>query len=149
MMRSVVDWQPDQSTDETQARQESRREVERIGVATVVEWERTRGRQATVLDSRLGYDIRSVRAGSPGSAAETRLIEVKSLSGYWDGQWVRMTRNEYEVAQAEKGHYWLYVVENCSAQPRVISIRNPAGHVKEYLFDPGWADLALPETAHG
>ena len=39
---------------------------------------------------------------------------------------IALTANEYKTAQRLGDDYWLYVVFNCTSQPQVTTIQNPA-----------------------
>lgn len=96
-------------------------ETERIAMEFVMEHERALGRQVfDVSDKNLGYDITSLDLAS----GDLRLIEVKGI-GAGTGT-VILTPNERRVAEDRADCYWLYVVTNCNAKPKLESIPNPA-----------------------
>ncbi len=86
-----------------------------------------------------GYDIRSEGLG------ETRLIEVKTLSGPWGARGVTVSRKQMSTAFARDDRFWLYVVECASTQPRLWCIRNPAWVATSYTFADDWADERFAE----
>lgn len=79
-----------------------------------MEHERAQGRQVfDVHTQNLGYDVTSLDL----TTGELRLIEVKGL-GASSGA-VLLTPNERRVAEDRRDCYWLYVVTNCHAEPRL------------------------------
>lgn len=40
---------------------------------------------------------------------------------------VILTPNEHRVAQDRRDCYWLYVVTNCNAEPKLATVKDPAG----------------------
>jgi len=58
------------------------------------------------------------------NSGELRLIEVKGV-GAVTGT-VLLTPNERRVAEDRRDCYWLYVVTNCDAEPRLTTIKDPA-----------------------
>ena len=96
-------------------------ETEAIAMRVVIEYERSQGRQVyDVHEQNLGYDVMSLDLAS----GELRLIEVKGL-GDVEGT-VVLTPNEHRVAEDRRDCYWLYVVTNCNAAPKITTIRDPA-----------------------
>jgi superfamily II DNA or RNA helicase len=98
-------------------------EIERIGMAFVMDYERLHGREPVDISKEhdgSGFDIRSVDPLS----GELRRIEVKARAD--TGQLVELTPNEWLQAQRHGDSYWLYVVWNCAVQPRLIKIQDPA-----------------------
>ena len=84
-------------------------ETERIAMETVINHERSLGRQVfDVSEKNLGYDVTSLDLES----GDLRLIEVKGLAG--DTGIIRLTPNEKRVAEDRRECYWLYVVTNCA-----------------------------------
>lgn len=80
------------------------------------------GRQVFDVSAKnLGYDITSLDLAS----GDLRLIEVKGL-GASTGT-VLLTPNERRVAEDRRDCYWLYVVTDCNATPRLQDpVRDPA-----------------------
>jgi hypothetical protein len=80
------------------------------------------GRQVYDVSAKnLGYDITSLDLAS----GDLRLIEVKGL-GASTGT-VLLTPNERRVAEDRRDCYWLYVVTDCNASPRLQEpVRDPA-----------------------
>jgi hypothetical protein len=97
-------------------------ETEAVAMRVVMEHERAQGRQVyDVHEQDLGYDITSldIRSG------QLRLIEVKGIGG--PSGTVLLTPNERRVAEDRRDCYWLYVVTNCSVEPRLQDpIADPA-----------------------
>lgn len=122
---------------------DKRDEVSQTGIQHVIIYEKENGRNAVDLNTDImnhpGYDIESTDKNG-----EIRYIEVKALSGIWEGaNPARLTRNEYETARKYGKQYWLYVVENISSgSPNIYCIQDPAGKVNYYLFDHGWIGVA-------
>ncbi len=97
-------------------------EIEAIGMQVAMEYERRQGRQPVDVSlDDLGYDIRSQDAGGA-----TRYIEVKARATTGP---VVLTPNEWLMAQRLGDEYWLYVVENAAAAPRLYTLQNPAAHL--------------------
>jgi len=69
----------------------------------------------------LGFDIRSRGDG------ETRYIEVKARAA--EGK-IALTPNEWMVAHRFGDNYWLYIITNALANPRLHIIQNPAAQLK-------------------
>ena len=86
-----------------------------------MEHEQAQGRQVyDVHEKNLGYDVTSLDLNS----GELRLIEVKGI-GATTGT-VFLTPNERRVAQDRRDCFWLYVVTNCNAEPKLSAIKDPA-----------------------
>jgi superfamily II DNA or RNA helicase len=99
---------PERSAPEV-ARLRPNPETERIAMETVINHERSLGRQVfDVSEKNLGYDVTSLDLES----GELRLIEVKGLAD--DTGIIRLTPNEKRVAEDRRECYWLYVVTNCA-----------------------------------
>jgi superfamily II DNA or RNA helicase len=99
-------------------------EIERIGMETVMEYERKNGRiPEDVSSENLGYDIRS----SSEDGREFRYIEVKARAG--EGS-IALTPNEWMMAQRFGKEYWLYVVVNAATEPELYILQDPATHLK-------------------
>ena len=97
-------------------------ETEATAMRVVIEHERSFGRQVyDVSEKNLGYDVTSLDLES----GDLRLIEVKGL-GATTGT-ILLTPNERRVAEDRPDCYWLYVVTDCNAMPRLQDpILNPA-----------------------
>lgn len=96
-------------------------ETEAAAMKFVIEHEQAQGRQVyDVHEKNLGYDVTSLDL----SSGELRLIEVKGI-GAPTGT-VFLTPNEHRVAQDRRDCYWLYVVTNCDAEPKLDAIKDPA-----------------------
>jgi superfamily II DNA or RNA helicase len=98
------------------------REVELTAMRVVMERETARGCQVyDVSEKNLGYDVTSLDLTS----GELRLIEVKGIGA--ESGTVLLTPNELRVAQDRRDCFWLYVVTNCKATPRLEEpINDPA-----------------------
>jgi len=97
-------------------------ETEATAMRVVMQHERAQGRQvADVSEKNLGYDVTSLDLAS----GDLRLIEVKGL-GAVTGT-ILLTPNERRVAEDRPDCFWLYVVTDCNAIPRLQDpIRDPA-----------------------
>lgn len=83
--------------------------------------ERAQGRQVyDVHEKNLGYDLTSLDLRS----GELRLIEVKGIGA--ETGTVSLTPNEKRVAEDRRDCYWLYVVTDCHADPRLETLNDPA-----------------------
>ena len=87
-----------------------------------------------------GYDLVEKDAADH----ELRWVEVKVKSGAFNGNWVGLSRTQFEMAMDRGDNYWLYVVENAEDpdQLRIIRIQDPAGKSENFIFDHGWEELA-------
>ncbi|MBC7109364.1 MAG: DUF3883 domain-containing protein, partial [Methanomassiliicoccales archaeon] len=93
-------------------------EVERIGIETVLAYERAQGRNPVdVSQENLGYDVRSE------GLEEVRYIEVKARAKPGP---VTLTQNEWFMAHRLGPEYWLYVVTLEPSGPKLWCIPNPA-----------------------
>lgn len=103
-------------------RMRSNPETEGMAMRTVMEHERSAGRQVfDVHEQNLGYDVTSLDI----SSGELRLIEVKGLSE--PTGMILLTPNERRVAEDRRDCYWLYIVTNCSTKPTLREpIKDPA-----------------------
>lgn len=101
-------------------------EIEHIAVQAATAFEEARGWnvESVETDTR-GFDLISHRllGDPPRGPTETRFIEVKGRAGVGD---IALTANEYKTAQSLGDEYWLYVVFNCTSEPHVITIQDPA-----------------------
>jgi hypothetical protein len=101
-------------------------EIEHIAVQAAIAFEEARGcKVESVENDALGFDLISRRSpsGTSREPIETRFIEVKGRAAVGG---ISLTANEYKAAQSLGDEYWLYVVFNCSSEPRVTAIQNPA-----------------------
>lgn len=100
-------------------------ETEATAMRVVMEHEKSRGCQVyDVHEKNLGYDITSLDL----SSGELRLIEVKGI-GASSGT-ILLTPNERRVAEDRRDCYWLYVVTDCKATPKL----------QDQIKDPAWLD---------
>jgi hypothetical protein len=112
--------------------------VEEAAIEHIVEQEKLAGREPKVMpQGNPGYDLESVEPDG-----ETRLIEVKGLSGAWSAQGVAMTKREFETAKETGGRYWLYVVEDALTRPSLRKLQDPARQVMLFAYDDGWKELS-------
>ncbi|MBC7222624.1 DUF3883 domain-containing protein [Candidatus Bipolaricaulota bacterium] len=116
-------------------------EVERIGMETVLAYERRQGRTPVdVSKENLGYDVRSE------GPREVRYIEVKARAKPGP---VVLTQNEWLMAHRLAEEYWLYIVSIEPTGPKLWCIQNPARlpaekkTVVQYLLE--WEKYAQPE----
>jgi superfamily II DNA or RNA helicase len=97
-------------------------EIEEIGMKVAMEYERRQGRNPEdVHIENLGFDIRSRGDG------EIRYIEVKARA--MEGK-IALTPNEWMVANRFGDNYWLYIITNALANPKLHIIQNPAAQLK-------------------
>ncbi len=100
--------------------------IERIAVQAAVAFEEARGCKVVSVESDTrGFDLISRRpiSDTAREQIETRFIEVKGRAAVGE---IALTANEYKTAQRLSDDYWLYVVFNCTSQPQVTTIQNPA-----------------------
>ncbi|HOI25200.1 MAG TPA: helicase-related protein [Caldisericia bacterium] len=94
-------------------------EIEKIGMDTVMAYEKQNGRIPTdVSKENLGFDIRSI-----DPINEIRYIEVKARAQ--TGQ-IELTQNEWFMAKRFQNNYYLYVVFQANNHPFLSIIQNPA-----------------------
>jgi len=100
--------------------------IERIAVEAVINYERDRGWNAqSVEQENRGFDLISRRPHpeDPETTIEVRFIEVKGRAQIGE---VALSSNEYKTAQRLRKDYWLYTVFNCSKEPEVHIVQDPA-----------------------
>lgn len=143
MLRSYMQHNPDAESDDDDGLSPEalarRQEVDARGVAEVLKYERAAGRAAVSMDhDNVGFDIKSI----DGRGRVLRYIEVKSMSGKWDGFGVGLSRPQFAMNQKEKSLFWLYVVEEAAGlAPKVHAIKDPASQIVQYRFDEGWLSV--------
>lgn len=122
----------------------TRKTIEEAGINHVIAYEHSQHRKAEDLNktsaNHPGYDLESVDENG-----ETRFIEVKSLSGYWDGlNPGQMTPKEFDSALQFGRNYWLYIVERANHDDdfKIYCIQDPANRVDIFAFDEGWKCIA-------
>jgi len=101
-------------------------EIERIAVQEAIRYEEARGWQAESVESEnRGFDLisRKPHPEDPKTFIEVRFIEVKGRAGTDP---IALTPNEHRTAQRLAGDYWLYVVFDCAAAPKLQTIQDPA-----------------------
>jgi len=97
-------------------------EVEEIGMKLAMEYELRQGRNPEDVHlENLGFDVRSRGDG------EIRYIEVKARVA--EGK-IAVTPNEWVVAHRFGDNYWLYIITNALANPKLHIIQNPATKLK-------------------
>ncbi len=118
---------------------ERRSQIDEAGIKRVKEHEEEANREPEVMPHHNeGYDIKSY--DEDGRLA--RYIEVKSLSGNWDIDNVKVTHSQFEHATEIGERYWLYVVERAESESyQIHCIQNPALQVTHFIFDNGWIGL--------
>jgi hypothetical protein len=101
-------------------------EIERRAVEAVIAYENARGWvvESVEKDNR-GFNLISRRPHpeDPATAIEVRFIEVKGRAAVGE---IALTSNEYKTAERLKKDYWLYAVFNCTADPKVHLVQDPA-----------------------
>lgn len=115
-------------------------EIEKTAVQAVVAYEEARGWEVESVEAdNRGFDLisRKPHPEDPQTAIEVRFIEVKGRATVGE---VALTTNEYKTAERLKEDYWLYVVFNCSTEPEVHTVRDPA--------QLGWEPLVTIEHYH-
>lgn len=115
-------------------------EIEKIAIQKVIEFEQARGWNAiSVEKENRGFDLisRKPHPEDPQTAIEVRFIEVKGRSAIGE---VALTTNEYKTAERLKKDYWLYVVYDCGATPKINPIQDPVRL--------GWEPLIKIEHYH-
>ena len=94
-------------------------EIEKVGMDISMKYEIEQGRfPEDISKDNLGYDIRS-----KDKNGNIYYIEVKSRAAYGA---VALTQNEWFKANRFKNEYYLYAVMNCSKEPKLYIINNPA-----------------------
>ena len=115
-------------------------EIERIAVEVVIAHEKGRGWEASSVEKEnRGFDLisRKPHSEDPQTAVDVRFIEVKGRAGIGE---VGLTSNEYKTAERLKKDYWLYVVFNCSTEPNIHLVQDPA--------QLGWKPIVKIEHYH-
>ncbi len=141
MLRSYVAIDaPEEDRESDPALAERREQVNRHGMNRVLAYERLMKRHPREMPHlHPGYDVES----DDLSGQIERYIEVKSLSGYWEGPHAGMTDTQFKKNEELGNRYWLYVVERAD-QPdfKIWRIHNPAQRVTNFMFDDGWKGIA-------
>lgn len=141
VLRSYVSHtDPDRNRETDPVQSERRERVNRSGMEKVLAYEVSQQRQPREMPPfHPGYDVES----NNDQGYVDRYIEVKSLSGDWEGTHAGMTDTQLEKNQEIGDRFWLYVVERAD-QPdyRIWRIQNPAGQVTNFMFDGGWKGIA-------
>lgn len=147
-LRSYVSQDQLESTDQDtdSARSEQQLAIEATARQVVCQYEKRHGRLAEQMaQTQPGYDIKS----SDSHTGETRLIEVKGISGVWNSFGIGLSDRQFNCAREHGDIYWLYVVENISSpgNERVYPIQDPARKVNSFFYDDGWKNIAVSEDA--
>ena len=128
--------------------EEESKRTGKAGVALVMEFERQQGRRPKEMDQyHPGYDIESY---GPDGQVE-RYIEVKSITGPWEGYRVSLTATQFETARKYGDKYFLYVVDNIETpqHARLHIVRDPGRRGNAYAFDEEWANEVVPLADYG
>jgi len=115
-----------------------------IAVELVIEYERSKGRNArSMAHQNAGFDV--IAEGEDGK----RFIEVKGTEAAWGERGVYMTPAQFFYARENPDRdHWLYVVEAVrSNSPRIHLIHNPSKLVDRFVFDGGWKQIADSDQA--
>ena len=113
-------------------------EVEQLAMDAAMEFERNEGWTPEDVGSQnLGYDVRS-----KNSDGIKRYIEVKGRST--DGG-VMLSENEMNRLAQLGEKAWLYVVTNCSTDPKLHRIHDPANRINFEKLNKGVQYLATKE----
>ena len=95
--------------------------TEATAMRVAIAYEESQGRHVIdVHEKNLGYDLTSLDTNS----GELRLIEVKGIGA--SAGTIFLTPHEHEVAEDRRDCYWLYVVTNCNATPKMTTVKDPA-----------------------
>ena len=121
-LASVLVLPHPESDDPEVKRLQPNAETEMTAMRVVMDYETAEGREVEdVHEKNLGYDVRSLDVQS----GELRLIEVKGLAA--ETGTILLSPNERRVAEDRRDCFWLYIVTNCAAEPRLQEpIRDPA-----------------------
>jgi superfamily II DNA or RNA helicase len=115
-------------------------EIERIAVREAIAHEERLGWVVESVETEnRGYDLLSKKPhpSEPAVFISSRFIEVKGRAGVGE---VALSSNEYRTAQRLADDYWLYVVFDCGATPKLNPVQNPA--------KLGWEPIVRVEHYH-
>ena len=117
--------------------QKRRIELEKLGIERIICEEPSLQRTPK---NNPGYDLVEMDA----TGREFRWVEVKVISRAFNGNWVGLSRTQFELAMNRGEDFWLYVVEHADNPDRIriIRIQNPAGKSENFIFDHGWEKFA-------
>ena len=93
--------------------------------------------RASKREPRLRLALKKPHPSEPGVFVSARFIEVKGRAGVGE---VALSSNEYRTAQRLGDDYWLYVVFDCGAEPKLNAVQNPA--------KLGWEPVVRVEHYH-
>jgi hypothetical protein len=141
VLRSYVSHSdPDEQLESDPAQAERREKINCSGMDKVLAYEHLQQRRPRVMPPlHPGYDVES----DNNKGEVERYIEVKSLSGCWEGPNAGMTDTQFDRNKEIGSRFWLYVVERAD-QPdyRIWRIQNPAKQVTNFMYDDGWKGMA-------
>lgn len=143
-MASFVSYDDTPGDDGTGDAATKRSAIDAAGVAMVLAYERSCGRQPEEqTHNNPGFDVLS--RNQDGDVA--RRIEIKSIGGAWTGFGVWMSATQMEDNRASGDDYWLYVVEHADDPDAATlhRIQNPAGQATKFGFDAGWQAIREPD----
>lgn len=114
--------------------------VDEAGITKVLNYEKSCGRIPEEMPhTNPGYDIES--RDTEGNIL--RYIEVKSLSGAWDGKFAVLSKQQFDTAKQFGDTFWLYVVDQAQTDKyKIYRIQNPAQRANHFMFDDGWRAMA-------
>ena len=144
-LRSYVIYdESDVESEMSDDAKQRRKEIDERGIARALEFERQAQRDPTRMpQTNKGYDIES----RDRNGTVIRYIEVKAMSGSWDGYGVGLSAAQFEKAQMERKRFWLYVIENAGSDGETLHrIQDPTTRIVEFRFDDGWKDVAAAGT---
>jgi hypothetical protein len=113
--------------------------TDRAGIARVLEFERSQGRNPEEQShNNEGFDIKS----TDENGEVIRYIEVKSLSEAWGESGVALSRPQFTFANNEREKFWLYVVERAtSADYKIHRLKSPGESVTAFIYNDSWRIL--------
>jgi hypothetical protein len=117
------------------ASNEERLSIAKAAVDFVLDSERKNGHDVVEMPfTNEGFDIRR------DSEGREEYIEVKGLSGAWGAEGIVLTPAELRMAERQREHFWLYVVEYATdpSLRRLYPIQDPFGKTNQFRFDSGW-----------
>ncbi|MGH8613667.1 MAG: sacsin N-terminal ATP-binding-like domain-containing protein [Gammaproteobacteria bacterium] len=112
--------------------------IAKAAVDFVIGLERKDGHEVIEMPfNNEGFDIRR------GLEGAEEYIEVKGLRGAWGAEGVPLTPPELRMAERQREHFWLYVVEYATDPSRrcLYKIQDPFGNTNQFRFDSGWKSV--------
>ncbi|EDY82210.1 hypothetical protein VDG1235_1830 [Verrucomicrobiia bacterium DG1235] len=130
--------EPAETREQRERRRSKAKEAGDAAEQFVVKWEIDQGHVPELFGgNNPGYDIESRVEDS------LRYIEVKSVTGNWGGEGVKLSNTQFEYARRLREDYWLYVVEFAGTpSPVVHRIQDPYGHISNFCIDRNWKEIA-------